>query len=223
MLIEILYIIIVLSFATIVSVIGKKYGVEYIIVVFASLVVTANIVASKVVEFGDFVVPAGVIAYSATFLLTDILSEKWGKKHAKKAIWCGFLASIAMVLVVKISVLWTPAVFVEGDFLTAFNLILSSTSRIVLASMTAYLISQYHDILAFDYWKRKTNGKYLWLRNNTSTIVSQFIDSVIFVTIAFYGIMPIIPLILGQWIVKITIAFIDTPFIYLACKLIDKQ
>ncbi|MCK5040295.1 MAG: queuosine precursor transporter [Candidatus Aenigmarchaeota archaeon] len=222
MLTEILYILIVLSFATLVAVIGKRHGVEYIIAVFAGLVLVANMVASKVVTFGNFVVPAAIIAYSATFLLTDILSEKWGKKYAKKAVWCGFLASVAMVIIIKISVLWTPAIFMSEEFLSAFNMIFSSAPRIVFASMIAYLISQHHDVIAFEFWKKQTGGKYLWLRNNASTVVSQFIDSAIFVTIAFWGVMPIAPLIFGQWVVKMIIAVIDTPFIYLACSLIDK-
>ena len=84
-----------------------------------------------------------------------------------------------------------------------------------MASFIAYLISQFHDVWAFHFWKNKTNDRHLWLRNNLSTAVSQFLDSFIFITIAFYGVMPIWPLIMGQWIIKIAIALLDTPVVYL--------
>ena len=116
---------------------------------------------------------------------------------------------------------WQPAVFAT-EFSEMFSKVLALTPRITLASFIAYLISQHHDIWIFHFWKKKTNGKHLWLRNNASTIVSQLIDSIIFVTIAFYGIFPIWNMILGMWIVKIIIALIDTPFIYGAIWLMDK-
>ncbi|PIZ54623.1 transporter, partial [Candidatus Uhrbacteria bacterium CG_4_10_14_0_2_um_filter_41_7] len=94
--------------------------------------------------------------------------------------------------------------------------------RITVASFIAYLISQHHDVWAFHFWKKKTNGKHLWLRNNASTVVSQLIDTVVFTFIAFYGVLPIVPLILGTWVVKILIALIDTPFIYGAVWIMDK-
>ena len=103
-----------------------------------------------------------------------------------------------------------------------FNNLFSLTWRIVLASLVAYILSQYNDIIIFDLLKKKTKTKFLWLRNNLSTIISQFIDSVFFITIAFYGIMPIEQLILGQWTIKIFIALLDTPFVYITVYIIDK-
>lgn len=88
--------------------------------------------------------------------------------------------------------------------------------------MVAYLISQHHDVWAFNFWKKKTKGKHLWWRNNASTLVSQFLDSVIFVFIAFYGIFDVVPLIIGNYVVKIIIALVDTPFMYGISALIDK-
>ena len=92
----------------------------------------------------------------------------------------------------------------------------------VLASMVAYLVSQHHDIFAFHWWKKKTGGRYLWLRNTASTIVSQAIDTGLFITIAFYGVLDIVPLLLGQYVVKLIIAIIDTPFMYSISWLMDK-
>jgi len=88
--------------------------------------------------------------------------------------------------------------------------------------MVAYLLSQHHDVFAFQFWKNKTKGRHLWLRNNLSTMVSQAIDTVIFITIAFYGVMDIVPLLIGQYVIKLIIGVLDTPFIYFVSWLMNK-
>jgi len=208
----------VVSFA---AILAKKYGVEYLIGTMAALVVMASIFASKIVMFGPFTVPAGVIVFSMTFLITDILSEKWGKQTARKAVWVGFYASLVLVVSILIVTNWPAAPFAT-EIANKMRDVLSLAPRIVLASFIAYIVSQNHDVWAFHFWKRKTKGKHLWLRNNASTIVSQLIDSVIFIVIAFYGLFPIFPLILGQWVVKVIIALLDTPFMYAIIALMDK-
>lgn len=206
------------------TVLGKRYSVVFPIAAMACLIVIANIVASKFVVFGPFTVSAGVIAISSTFFITDILSEKWGKKTAQLAVWVGFFCNLLLVISVWIVIAW-PAADFSLDYATKFKEVLGPTPRIVLASMTAYLISQHHDIWAFHFWKKKTNGKLLWLRNNASTIVSQFIDIIIFSVIAFVGVLAtgeLIAIIIGEYIVKVIIALLDTPFMYAIVKIIDK-
>ncbi len=175
-------------------VLGKKYGIIYPITLLGALVVISNILANKIVILGPLTVPAGILVYSATFLITDLLSEIWGKKEAHQAVWAGFYANILLVISVWIAIAWQAAPFAT-EFSDKFAEVLALTPRIVLGSMIAYLISQHHDVWAFNFWKERTKGKHLWLRNNASTLVSQFIDSIIFVTIAFAGILPIVPLI----------------------------
>ena len=208
-----IWILITLFVCSFTAVIGKRYGVEYPIATVACLVVLANILANKIVMFGPFTVPGGVIVFSMTFLMTDLISEKWGKQYARKAMWAGFYASILMLLSVFIVQAWTPAPY-AAEVSEMFAKVLALTPRITIAFLVTYLVSQNHDIWAFHFWKRKTRGKHLWFRNNASTIVSQFIDSVLFIFIAFYGVFPVWPLILGQWTVKVLIALIDTPFMY---------
>ena len=203
------------------AIVAKRYGVEYLIALVSALVVMANIFANKIVVFGPFTVSAGVIVFSMIFYLTDIISEKWGKKLARKAVWAGFFSNLVLIISVYIVIHWQPAPFAV-EFSGTFSKVLALTPRITIASFIAYLISQHHDIWAFHFIKKKTNGKHLWLRNNVATITSQLIDSVIFITIAFYGIFPVLPLILGQWIVKIIIALIDTPFIYTTIWVMNK-
>jgi len=203
------------------GVLGKRYGVEYIIAIMASLVVIANVIAGKIVVFGPFIVPAAVIVYASTFLLTDILSEKWGKQQARKAVWAGFYANIVLALVVLIAINWKAAPFAT-EFSERFASVLGLVPRIVVASMVAYLLSQHHDIFAFHKWREKTKGRHLWFRNTASTVVSQAIDTVLFITIAFYGVMDIAPLLIGQYVVKLLIAAMDTPFMYGILWLIDR-
>ncbi len=221
MTIVILWIIATFTIGSVAGILGKRYGVAYPIALVSALVVMANIFAGKIVQFGPFTVPAGVIVFSMIFFITDLISEKWGKKEARTAVWAGFFSSLVLVISVYIVINWQPAGF-AAEFSEMFAKVFALTPRITLAGFIAYLISQHHDIWAFHFWKKKTNGKHLWLRNNASTIASQLIDSVIFIFIAFYGIFPIMELIIGQWAVKIIIALIDTPFMYGAIWIMDR-
>lgn len=206
------WILLTLTSATIVVFLGEKYGHEITIGLFAGLIVTAQVLANKTVQVFDFTVPAGVLVYSTGYLLTDVLVEFHGKEAAKKAVWSGFLASIILVIAINIAIAWPSAAFWEAQ--DAFVTTLGSTWRIVLASLAAYLISQHTDVHLFHRIRGYTGESKLYLRNIGSTSVSQLIDSVIFIVIAFYGVMPIVPLIIGQYIVKLSIAALDTPFIY---------
>lgn len=199
---------------TMAAILGRRYGPEYPVAFMATLVISAAVLANKMVTFGPFDVPAGVIAASATFLLTDLLSELWGKQLATRAVWVGFIALAGFILALEFAVYWPSASFAleRGS---AFDNVLSQTPRIALASVAAYLVSQHHDVWAFHFWKDLLKGRHLWLRNNASTVVSQLIDSIIFISIAFYGTLPIGSMILDMWCVKVIIALLDTPFIYL--------
>ncbi|MFB6089260.1 MAG: queuosine precursor transporter [Candidatus Aenigmatarchaeota archaeon] len=216
----ILWIGLTLGASTFVAFIGKKYGRGIIIGTFAGLVVTSQILANKVVVFWKFTVPAGVIVYATSFLLTDILSEFYGKKNAKEAVWSGFLASILLIITIEIAIVWPSASFWGGQ--EAFVKTLGLTWRIVLASLIAYLVSQNWDVFVFHKIKRITGNEHLWIRNIASTTSSQFLDTIIFISISFYGVMPIVPLIIGQYLIKLVIAVMDTPFLY-SLKFLDDK
>ncbi|MHA1872827.1 MAG: queuosine precursor transporter [Candidatus Heimdallarchaeaceae archaeon] len=202
---------------TICVTIAKKYGYVYVIGLFSALYVIANVLANKIVQVGPYSVTAGIIVYSLTFYLTDFLSEIYGKKIAKQAVWVGFLSQIILVFSIWVAIQWSPAPFWKNQ--GAFVTILSNTPRIVMASLVTYLVSQHHDVWAYHYWRKITRGKHLWIRNNASTIVSQAIDSTLFVFLAFYGIFSLSGLwnmIVGAFIIKMGIAVLDTPFLYAA-------
>jgi len=204
-----------LALATGAVIFGKKYGAGVLIGIYTALIVMAQIFAAKLVVFGQWVVPAAVIVYGVSFLITDALCEFYSKEEAKKAIFSGFVGSILLVIGIQIVIAWQPASFWGGQ--EALIVTLGFTWRIVTASLIAYLFSQNWDVFAFHWIKEKTNGKHLWLRNCVSTFSSQFLDTVLFITIAFAGTMPkemLIGMIIGQYIVKLIIAGFDTPFLY---------
>ncbi|MEJ5347755.1 MAG: queuosine precursor transporter [Desulfosoma sp.] len=188
---------------------------------FVGSLVIASVLASKIITVFDLVVPAGVLAYCVTFVVTDVVSELWGRDKANTVVLGGFVALVFSLILVRLAILWPPAPFWPHD--PAFRTVLDSTSRIIVASLTAYLLSQYHDVWAFHLLRRLTGGKFLWVRNNVSTALSQLIDTVVFITIAFYGLMPITPLIFGQWVIKLAIALIDTPVVYAAVWLLKTR
>ncbi len=189
--------------------------------IFVGSLVIASVLASKIITVFGLVVPAGILAYCITFVVTDVVGELWGARHANLVVGAGFAALLVSLLLVRLALVWPPAPFWPHE--DAFQNVLNTTSRIIMASFIAYLLSQYHDVWAFHLLKRWTGGRHLWLRNNVSTALSQLIDSVVFITIAFYGIMPVAPLILGQWTIKLAIALMDTPVIYLLVWWLRRQ
>jgi len=153
-----------------------------------------------------------------------LLSEVYGKSEARKGVWLGFFALIFMTIIMQISLQFQPH---ESDFSQeAMQTIFGFIPRIAVASLTAYLISQHHDVWAFHFWKKKTRGRYLWLRNNASTWISQAIDSFVFVFIAFYGVFKlniIFSILFTTYFLKILIAVLDTPIVYLGRWVLRKH
>ncbi len=192
--------------------------------VFSASIIFANIAAGiKLTDFLGLIVPAGTIAYSITFPITDIVDEVYGKRRAVYIVWAGLAAEIISLLLIGLEGA-LPAI--EASMEEMYARVFYPQLRIVLASIIAYLISQHHDVWAFWKWREVTKGKYLWLRNNASTIISQLIDSTTFTTIAFIGIYDytiIINMVLSMWLFKVIIALLDTPFVYIGVYFITKR
>jgi len=179
---------------------------------FTGSLVISSVLAAKIVTVFGVTVPAGVLGYCLTFICTDVISEIWGRERAGEVVLSGFVTLLACLGLIQAALWWPAASFWQGQ--EAFQQVLGMTPRIILGSITAYLVGQYHDIWAFHFYKRLTRGRHLWLRNNLSTLTSQLLDSCIFISIAFAGKMPLVPLILGQWAVKVGIAGLDTVVVY---------
>lgn len=180
---------------------------------FIASLLMANVVAGKVIAIGYFVLPAAVVAYPITFLCTDIIGEIWGENEANNTVKRGFLIQIFAMILLYIAILLPSAPFAKA-FQLQFEAVLSNSARFVIASLCAYVFSQNCDVKLFHGLKRKFY-KQKWIRNNISTMTSQLIDTAIFITIAFYGSVPDLAImIVSQYVIKCVMALLDTPFFY---------
>ena len=184
--------------------------------------ILANIQVLKTVEIFGMVATLGNIMYATSFLATDILSENHGKQAARTGMFLGFGSMLVMLIVMQIALLFSAheSDFIQGSLQKVFGIM----PRVVLGSVVAYLLSQYHDIWAFAFW-RKRNSK-LWIANNLSTMVSQLLDTFVFSFIAFFGLFAMNvwwQIVLTTYLFKWITALCDTPFIYLAQKIGQKN
>ncbi len=201
----------------------RFFGKSGLLAMIVFSLVTCNIQVIKTVELFGITTTLGNVLYASVFLTTDILSEFYGKESARRGILLGFAALVLMSVYMQIALHFTPA---PDDFAQPhLQAIFGFMPRITLGSMAAYLISQWHDVWAFHKLKAWTGGKYLWLRNNGSTLVSQALDSLIFCIIAFWGVFETsvwMQILLSTYLMKTIMGLLDTPFIYLA-RLIHKK
>ena len=191
--------------------------------IFITSLLIANVVSSKIVSFWGLTVPAAIVAYPLTFLLTDVIGEIWGKEEANKTVKLGFICQMISLALIGGAILLPVAPFADNQ--AQFTAILGSSFRVVFASMVGYLVSQSWDVWIFhkvrDAYIKKhgstKGGRWIW--NNASTMTSQIIDTAIFITIAFIGVVPNIwTMILSQYLVKFVYALLDTPFFYLLTR-----
>ena len=189
---------------------------------FVVSLIIANVVASKIVSFWGLVVPAAIVAYPVTFLITDVIGEIWGKDEANRTVKIGFICQIFSLILITLAIMLPVAPFADNQL--EFKSILGQSFRCVLASLIAYICSQSWDVFVFHKLKDKTGNSKKWLRNNLSTMTSQIIDTAIFITIAFWGSVPnIITMILSQYLVKLVYALLDTPFFYILTRKIKEK
>ncbi|MFL3026580.1 MAG: queuosine precursor transporter [Candidatus Neomarinimicrobiota bacterium] len=198
----------------------KEYFYHLLSAIFIASLVTCNLIANKFVTvdlgFKVFIVSAGILPYPITFLVTDLISELYGQQKANRVVASGFIASFFVLIF-----LWLGGLFsaipdsVVND--QTYNAVFRNAWRIIAASMIAYLIAQFIDVRIFHFWKKLTNGKHLWLRNNGSTIASQLIDTTLVISILFIGVWDLNQIfngIIDGWLFKMLMALIDTPIIY---------
>jgi uncharacterized integral membrane protein (TIGR00697 family) len=213
----ILWIIVITAFTFIGAVYARRYNrPDALIALYTTFVILSQIIAAKVAEFdlGFFVVtaPAAVIVYSVTFLFTDIVNEKFGRKETHRMIAIAFTAQVAMVIFFWIGTELKPASFWQNQ--PSWESIIGVVPRITLASLIAFLISENLDAVVFHFFKKLTRGKHLWMRTAFSSIPALTIDTFLFITIAFYGVMPLGDLFEGQIATKYLVGLINIPFMY---------
>ena len=198
---------------------------------FISLLVTCNLIFLKFFEwelFSDFtlILSVGLIPYPLTFLITDLISEVYGQKKANDVVKVGLLCAVLVIGIVLIADA-VPAMETSAVNDETFTKVFGLSSASVSASMIAYLFAQFIDIKLFHFWKVKSQGKMLWLRNNLSTIPSQLIDSVLVISmLCFFGALPwstYLVTVFSLFIFKLLVALLDTPFFYLFTFLIKRH
>lgn len=214
---------------------SKKLLAYKIYMVLAALFITSLVVSNLIFQkffswdfFGvyTFEISVGILPYPITFLVTDLISEIYGKKKANQVVIAGIFASFFSLLIIYVADVvpatsWSPV----DD--TIFNNVFGLSVLAVFSSMIAYLLAQFVDIRIYHYWKKLTNGRHLWLRNNFSTVTSQFLDtfSVLFLLCSF-GIIEwdlFGKLLLNGFLFKVMIAFLDTPILYISVHYFRQQ
>jgi queuosine precursor transporter len=173
--------------------------------------IIANVTAGRPVSLFGIVVPSAVFIYTLTFTLVDVIHEIYGKEGSRKVILGAFFANILLAIYTYLVIhLPAPVFFMDAK---SYETVFRATPRIVFASLIAYLISSMIDVEVYHLWKNRIQ-KAKWSRVLVSNSVSTLVDSCVFITIAFAGVMPILPLIIGQYIVKMVITILSLPLIY---------
>jgi queuosine precursor transporter len=184
---------------------------------FVTCLLTANVIATKLVVVGGLVLPAGVVIFPLSYVLGDVLTEVWGYAAARRVIWLGFACNAVMVAAIWLGGELPAAPFWRGQ--AAYAEILGQAPRILGASFLAYLAGEFANAFVLAKLKVATRGRFLWLRTIGSTVVGQALDSAVFVTLAFAGSVPVgglAAVVAGQWLVKTLYEAAATPLTYAA-------
>lgn len=187
----------------------------FIAALFVTILVTSNILAVKLIEVAGLVLPAAIILFPISYILGDVLTEVYGYSQTRRVIWLGFLLNLVAVTAIWAAGLIPAAGFWQGQ--EAWTTIFGQVPRILAASFIAYLIGEFANAYVLAKIKIATGGKMLWLRTIGSTIIGQGLDSAVFITLAFAGVIPapaIIAAIVGQWFVKSAYEAAATPLTY---------
>ena len=191
---------------------------------FTTCLITANIIAVKLVLVGGVVFPAGVIVFPLSYLFGDVLTEVYGFGVTRIVIWLGFLCNLLAVIAFSVTGALPSAPFWHDQ--AAYTAILGFTPRLLLASLISYLIGEFVNSFVLAKMKIATKGRFLWMRTIGSTLFGEGIDTLFFISIAFWGSVPlpaIISLILSQWVIKVLYEVVATPFTYLIVNFLKRQ
>ncbi|MCH5317889.1 MAG: queuosine precursor transporter [Eubacterium sp.] len=208
----------------------KFFGKTGLFCMSAVATILANIEVLILINAFGMEQTLGNVLFAVTFLITDILSECEGKKEANKAVWMGMFASLFFLLLSQGWLLYVPA---EGDWaMPAIAQIFSNTPRMMIASFSVYAISQMFDVWLYHKWweltekKSGSKRKFLWLRNNGSTLISQILNTLLFTLFAFYGTYDaktLLSIFLSSYVIFICTSLLDTPAVYIARRISDKR
>lgn len=187
----------------------------FIAALFVTCLITANIIAVKLIDVFGLILPAAVIIFPISYIFGDVLTEVYGYAASRRVIWLGFICNLFTVIAIWLGGLLPSASFWQGQ--SAYDMILGFTPRLLLASFLAYLVGEFANSLVLAKMKIATNGRWLWTRTIGSTIIGQGLDSLVFISIAFAGVIPLDGLanaIVTQWLFKVGYETLATPLTY---------
>lgn len=199
-----------------------KY-LDIITALFVAVLIISNIADTKIITIGLLSFGGGTFLFPLTYIIGDILTEVYGFARARRVIWIGFVCAALMAVTFMVVAYAPPAE--DWPFQESFMNILGLTPRIVVASLSAYLVGELVNSIILAKLKVKTAGRFLWLRTISSTIVGQFLDTVIFVIIAFYGVFPVsllVSIMISGYLLKVATEVFLTPVTYLAVNKLKK-
>lgn len=194
------------------------------VAVFITCLITANIIIAKQISVGGLVLPAAIIIFPVSYIIGDVLTEVYGYQQARRVIWLGFLCNLITVVAIWLGKVLPPAPVFDAQ--GAYERILGSTPRFLLASFVAYLAGEFANSFVLAKMKLMTKGRWLWTRTIGSTLVAQGIDSSIVLTVAFAGVLPFSVLgtmILGHWLLKTVYEALATPFTYIVVGYLKRK
>jgi len=196
----------------------------FISALFVTCLITANLIAVKLIRVAGLVLPAAIIIFPLSYIVGDVLTEVYGYAQARRVIWLGFCCNLLMVVAIWLGGALPAAPFWDGQ--EAYERILGSTPRILGASFAAYLVGEFANAFVLAKMKLATKGKWLWSRTIGSTLVGQGLDSLVFMTLAFAGTIPGAGLgqaILTQWLAKSAYEAAATPLTYLVVNFLKAR
>lgn len=195
----------------------------FIVALFVTCLIAANITAVKLVTLFGLLLPAAIIIFPVSYILGDVLTEVYGYRQARKVIWLGFLCNLIVVAAIWFGQLLPAASFWDGQ--AAYERILGYAPRILMASFLAYLVGEFANAFVMAKMKIATRGRWLWTRTVGSTLVGQGLDSLVFITLAFAGTIPVeglLAAILAQWLAKSAYEAAATPLTYAAVNYLKR-
>ncbi|MBI2836067.1 MAG: queuosine precursor transporter [Chloroflexi bacterium] len=201
-----------------------KYSQRFVVVaaLFVTCLITANIIAVKVISIGPYILPAAIIVFPLSYIFGDILTEVYGYRIARRVIWLGFFSNLVFVIFARIGQALPSAPFWTGQ--AAYETILGYAPRLLLASFLGYLAGEFVNSFVLAKMKILTKGRWLWSRTISSTIAGQGLDTAIFITIAFVGTPVFTPMIIVyHWTAKVLIEAVFTPATYAAVNYLKKK
>jgi len=204
--------------------IGYSHWFIIVVALFVTCLITANIIAVKLISVFGLILPAAIIIFPISYILGDVLTEVYGYHQARRVIWLGFLCNLLLVIAILLGQTLPAASFWDGQ--AAYERILGYTPRILVASFLAYLVGEFSNSFVLAKMKIATNGRWLWTRTIGSTLVGQGFDSLVFITLAFVGTIPLAALlsaIITQWLAKSVYEAAVTPATYKVVKFLKRH